>query len=116
MKKLGLSLLLFAGSVAAMALLYPQGYLLAGLLVVFSILAWRLDPQPEDGFTLLGGAVFGPAAEMVVVWRGGWSYAHPDFLGIPIWLPVGWAFACLLLTRLSEAVREIGRTSRRVGE
>ena len=107
MKKLGLALLLFAVAVASIALLFPQGYLLAGLLVVFSILAWRLDPQPEDGFTLLGGAVFGTAAEMVAVWRGGWSYAHPDFLSIPIWLPVGWALACLLLKRLSEAVREI---------
>ncbi len=107
MKKLALSLLLFVGSVAAIALLYPKGYLLAGLLAVFSILAWRLDPHPEDGFTLLGGAVFGSAAEMVAVWRGGWIYAHPDFLGIPIWLPVGWALACLLLRRLSEAVRDI---------
>jgi hypothetical protein len=107
MKKLALALLLFAIAVITIASLYRSGVLLAGLLLLCSFLAWRLDPHPEDAFTLAGGAVFGPAAEAVAVWRGAWNYARPDFLGIPIWLPVGWALACLLLKRISEAVREI---------
>ena len=55
----------------------------------------------------LGGALFGPLAEAVSVWRGGWTYSDPDLFGVPVWLPVGWGLACLILKRLSETVREI---------
>ena len=48
-------------------------------------------------------AFFGPLTEGLAVWRGGWQYTVPDILGIPIWLPVGWAMACLLLKRLAES-------------
>ena len=107
MKKLALALLLYAVAVVTIAFLYERGTVLALILAVYAVVAWRLDPHPEDAFTLIGGAVFGPAAEAAAVWRGAWSYTWPDFLGIPIWLPVGWALACLLLKRLSEAVRDL---------
>ncbi len=107
MKKLCLALLLFSISVATTAVLHERGAIVALLLAVCAFVAWRLDPHPEDGLTLLAGAIFGPAAEAAAVWRGAWTYAHPDFLGIPLWLPVGWALAILLLNRLSEAVRDL---------
>jgi hypothetical protein len=103
MKKLLPCLALYALSVGAIAMLYPHPIILSVAMAILAVLAWRLDPKPGDLLYLVAAAVFGPLAEAVAIARGAWTYADPDFLGIPLWLPVGWGLAYLLLKRLSEA-------------
>jgi hypothetical protein len=76
-------LLLWRSSLLLMAILLA----LAALMGVRSI---RLS-----GLCLVSGALLGLAAEGLGVRVGAWSYAAPDILGTPVWLPVLWGLVCL---------------------
>jgi hypothetical protein len=49
---------------------------------------------------VLLAAVLGPAGEAILSAAGAFSYAHPDLIGIPLWLPALWANAGFLIRRL----------------
>jgi hypothetical protein len=49
---------------------------------------------------VLLAAVLGPAGEAILSAAGAFSYAHPDLIGIPMWLPALWANAGFLIRRL----------------
>jgi hypothetical protein len=34
---------------------------------------------------------------MIAIYFGAWNYSHPDFLGIPYWLPFVWGNASLYI-------------------
>jgi hypothetical protein len=55
-----------------------------------------LAPTPEAVVLSLTTAIVGPLVEIALVSRGAFTHNQPDFLGIPMWLPVlyaGGAFA-----------------------
>ncbi len=53
------------------------------------------------------GCVIGPVAEMVCLNTGVWSYAQPVVFGMfPLWLPLLWGNASLLIYRLSRWIGE----------
>lgn len=109
MARLVSSLILYPIAVALVAALYRQSALAAGLLAVLAVVAIVISRLPGDVPVLVGGACLGPTAEIVAVHYGAWTYHTPDFLGIPLWLPVAWGLAALLIKRISEGVVEIGR-------
>ena len=63
-------------------------------------------------FALVAG-IAGPAVEAVVHATGAFHYTEPDFLGIPVWLPVLWANGGLAIRRLfgPRAPAAIGLTA-----
>jgi hypothetical protein len=77
---------------AALALAITFAALAAGRLAFFS--------QPGDLAYVLLACVLGPAAEAALSGLGVFDYRHPDFLGIPYWLPFLWANGGFLIRRL----------------
>lgn len=102
------TLALYGLGTLCLALLYDRSLLLAGCLLSILSVTWALDHRPGDVYFVVGGAILGPAAEAVAIGAGAWTYAHADFLGIPLWLPVAWGLACLIIRRLSESLGSLG--------
>ena len=104
MVRLVSTLALYGLGILALSFLYDRSLLLAGCLLAILGVVYALDPKPDDVFFVVGGAILGPTAEAAAIHAGAWTYAHPDFLGIPYWLPVAWGLACLLIRRLSASL------------
>ncbi|HSD57476.1 MAG TPA: hypothetical protein VLB04_04775 [Methanotrichaceae archaeon] len=63
-------------------------------LAVAILLAW---PEKSTLILMAAGSLLGPIAESLPIAIGAWSYAHPEILGMPAWLPLAYAmFAALL--------------------
>jgi hypothetical protein len=95
------------------------------LLVAFIVLLWRDNlwlflVVLVEGLVVLGVwhdrgdlcffggmAVLGSVAEVVFVHFGVWRYANPTFLGIPLWFPLAFGVAVLLLGRLFRTFTEL---------
>lgn len=84
----------FAALTLAVAVSYwREPYLTAGVLIVFhSVVLWYLNSR-RLFLTYLFGFVFGPIAEALSIAAGAWSYANPQFFGVPVWLPFVWGAA-----------------------
>jgi hypothetical protein len=82
---------------------HPVG--LIALLVVVGLGIFLLRPSRTSAAVYLVGFVFGPSAEALGIHAGAWSYARPDFLGIPAWLPFVWGNAALFIMNASDFVR-----------
>ena len=54
-----------------------------------------------------GMAVLGSVAEVVFVHFGVWRYANPTFLGIPLWFPLAFGVAALILGRLIRILTKL---------
>jgi len=108
MKRLARALTLYAVATAAIAFLHDRSLALTGVLIALLAATYFIDHEPRDIWFPVGGFVFGPLTEMLSIGRGGWEYSTQDFLGIPLWLPFGWAAAALLLRRLADALGELG--------
>lgn len=54
-------------------------------------------------------AALGPAAEMIAIALGAWTYAVPQFVGIPFWLAPLWGVASLFFINLAKILKESGR-------
>jgi hypothetical protein len=70
------------------------------------LLAVRLAFVPARGdwaFALVA-AVAGPAAEATIHALGAFDYTEPDFLGLPLWLPLLWANGGLAIRRIFGAL------------
>lgn len=109
MVRLVSSLLVYPVGILCLATLYRQSLLLAAVLVGLAVIVVLIAPREGDVVVLLGGAVLGPIAEIVAVRFGAWSYHTPDFLGVPIWLPIAWGLATLIIKRIGEGVLELRR-------
>jgi hypothetical protein len=104
MARLARALALYAAATVAIAFLNDRSLALSGVLIIVLAVTLLVDRQPHDIWFPIGGFVFGPLTEMISIGQGGWEYAAPDFAGIPLWLPFGWATAGLLLRRLADAL------------
>jgi hypothetical protein len=98
-------LLLFAAAYGATALW--DGDSAPGLVVLLcGLLALRLwiDAVPGDWAYAAAAAVLGPLGEIAISATGAFDYAHPDFAGIPMWLPALWANGGIFIRRLLAPV------------
>ena len=67
--------------------------------VVVQLLAW---PQKAQAVMMIAAAVLGTPAEIVCVKKGIWTYYAPGLLfGIPVWIPLIWAYLFGLFRRLA---------------
>jgi hypothetical protein len=93
--------LLFAAAYGATALWDGDGapWLTAGL-VALVLVRLLVERVPGDWAYALLAAVLGPLGEIVISATGAFDYAHPDFAGIPMWLPGLWANGGLMIRRV----------------
>jgi hypothetical protein len=103
------SLLVYPIGIVCLATLYRQPLVLAGALALLAAVTLLVSRRRGDLAVLVGGVLLGPVAEIVAVRHGAWAYATPDFLGVPLWLPVAWGLATLVIKRISEGLLELGR-------
>jgi hypothetical protein len=56
----------------------------------------------QDLVIFLTCGALGALAEIFVVAFGAWSYAMPQFLGIPSWLPLAWGISALFIRNVER--------------
>lgn len=73
--------------------------LLLGFGLLTQLLVWR---EKSQAAMMIAAAFLGTPSEMVCVKYGIWSYHAPGlFLGIPIWIPLVWAYLFGLFRRIA---------------
>jgi len=78
------------------------------LAVSLCILAVALARGTAETIVMIAaGGLLGPACEALPVASGAWSYMVQDFMGMPAWLPVAYAFFAVLLAKAGLAVSMI---------
>jgi len=76
--------------------------ILAGLVLAAAILVIRRERSTI--ILMAAGAVLGPVCEALPVAAGAWSYAAPQVLGMPVWLPLAYALFAALVSFASWSV------------
>ena len=103
-KELVFEAALFAYGVGATAWCYERPVLLTLLWVVAVVPALAVWRGWSAVRLFVLGAIVGPTAEAIAVSAGAWAYAHPSFLGIPLWLPLGWGVVVLLIKGIADTM------------
>lgn len=81
-----------------------------GLLLLIYLNFWLLAGRTWQNLVFsIATAITGMLIEMILVSVGAFAYVHPDFLGVPYWLPCLYACASL-------AVGDVGRSLIHVSE
>lgn len=76
----------------------------AGLLLLIYLNFWMLSGRAWQNLVLsIVTAITGTLIEMILVALGAFEYLHPNWLGVPAWLPLIYAYASL-------AVGDMGRS------
>lgn len=93
-------------SALALILLASVGLLGQYSLLLFIVAAactlglYLLNPGRSSALIFLIVGFAGATCEILAIHFGAWTYTHPDFLGIPAWLPLVWGSAGLYIARL----------------
>jgi hypothetical protein len=101
-KELFFELILFFSGIILISLLYTNNILLTFLLVLIWSIGIKGWYKHHDVYFLVSGAIIGTVAEIICIYFGVWKYANPIFLGIPLWLPLAWGLAVVLIKRFGE--------------
>lgn len=83
-----------------------DNYWLLGMYLVISlVLIWWHKDHTE--YAIFGyGILIGLLVEIVGTEVSGYqSFTKPDFLGIPIWLPVAWGYGFVAMRRIGDIIR-----------
>jgi len=76
--------------------------LLLGGGLIIQLWFWR---EKTDAVMMAAAALLGTPSEMLCVRLGVWSYSAPGLvLGIPVWIPLVWAFLFCLFRRISLSI------------
>ncbi|MCU0637395.1 MAG: hypothetical protein MUE87_02065 [Methanothrix sp.] len=76
------------------------------LLAAAIILAVPRAARTTSLVLMAAGAVLGPLFEALPVAEGAWSYARPDIMGIPLWLPLAYALFAVLVSFAGKSVAD----------
>ena len=106
-KELIFDIILFSFGIALISLFYKNNLLLTGLLSVGVLIGMKFWHKKHDIYFFAIGAIIGPVGEIIAIYFGAWQYANPSLLGIPIWLPIVWGLAMILVKRLAEVFVKI---------
>jgi hypothetical protein len=93
-----------AAGCAEMALCHKSNLLLAALLIALVAVELAFWRGGRTVAFLVTGAIVGPSTEAIAVWGGAWQYANPTLLGIPLWLPFGWAYGTVLIVGIVDTI------------
>lgn len=83
-----------------------DNYWLLGMYLVLSLglIGWHKDKT--EYFIFGYGILIGLLVEIVGTQVSGYqSFTKPDFLGIPIWLPVAWGYGFVAMRRIGDIIR-----------
>jgi hypothetical protein len=75
----------------------------AGTLVLL-LGAFYAVASRQAALMLVLSGVLGPFCEALPILVGAWSYPHPGWLGIPVWLPTGYALFGFAVVRVAFGI------------
>jgi hypothetical protein len=106
-KELIFEIILYCVGIASIALFFQNNLLLSVILVIAWAIGIKFWHKKHDVLFFVTGAIVGPVGEIVCIYFGVWQYANPTFLGIPVWLPLAWGLATMLIKRIAETFVKI---------
>lgn len=92
---------------SCVALLWRYNTLLLVIAAIICAVALTLWHSRLDICFFLIIAVLGSLAELTFVHFGGWEYANPTLLGVPVWFPVAFGTTGLIGGRLARTTNAI---------
>lgn len=91
--------------IALAGIFWRISFLLAFVFLVAIIIIVRTNYKKGDYLALGIGLVIGLLVEIVGTYFVGYqSFAKPDFLGIPLWLPLAWAYGFMFMKRVGVII------------
>ena len=73
-------------------------------LCAVGVVLW-VHTDPGDYHVLVLGLLIGLLVEIIGTSVSGYqSFVNPDFLGIPVWLPIAWAYGLMAMKRIGVIV------------
>jgi hypothetical protein len=84
-------------------LCWTNNILVTAILIAAYWIRYYFWPDKEDLVLYICGAILGPIAEIIATKVGIWHYTLPTFFNIPLWLPLAWGFAAVLIIRIALA-------------
>lgn len=87
-------------SLGATIFLFQYPWLLTGMLLLAAgSTLYEMGPTRPNVMLFVVAGVVGLTFEILCIAAGVWSYAIPQLLGAPVWLPVLWGIAALIIVR-----------------
>jgi len=105
-KEIWLPILFFVGFFVIQVYLRPPETYLFVLLLVFCGITFAVKTHPREGLVFLTGLALGLIIEVglgLVARQQYWLEA--SLLGVPLWLPIAWAFGFVVITRVGIRIR-----------
>lgn len=87
--------------------LWENNLLLTVLFLALLAALLAIKRYPGDIFALIYGSVLGFALEVFQTSIAKFhSFSNPDFLGIPMWMPLVWGYGFMLMKRIGIIIYE----------
>jgi hypothetical protein len=102
-RELLFELIIYVLSLTLAALLWHRTVILMLCYVVISIVIFIRWHTKSDLFFYGVAFGLGPIGESAAIYFGAWEYSKPFYL-IPIWLPLLWGIAAVLVKNISETL------------
>lgn len=93
-------------SLVVVAFFWDRPLLATGLMIIVSILMLLVRRSKEDLLLYFFCALAGALSEAFGIAFGAWTYAFPNLIGIPYWLPFLWGIAGLFVKRIEEEIHD----------
>lgn len=105
-RKIFFSLTSAVAVMIAVFFLWEQVFILSFVLLTLAYLKHRFFPIKQELMCFIVCGMLGSLGESVIILSGAWSYTNPQFINIPLWLPLLWGIAgttgIVLYSGLSE--------------
>tara|TARA_Y100000310_G_scaffold297894_1_gene331302 strand:- start:579 stop:932 length:354 start_codon:yes stop_codon:yes gene_type:complete len=95
-------IILFFAGVVTIAIFFKNNLFLTFLLIAILVIRIKFWHKKHDVYFFVCGAIIGSLAEIIGVYFGVWQYANPSFLGVPMWSPMAWGLATMLVIQIAE--------------
>ncbi len=95
-----LEMIFIFSMVLTIILFYKNNLLTAFLLALISLVGLKLWHKKDDVYFFVIPAFIGPTFEIICIYFGVWRYANPTLAGIPIYLPIAYGLALLVLKNI----------------
>lgn len=94
------SIVVIALAYMGMGLLWEQSLVLATVMLVVTVVVLVLRRNSIDVWVSIIILVTSALIEALSVHFGIWQHMNPDYLGVPLWIPLGWVLFALFIRSL----------------
>lgn len=86
--------------------LQKNNLLLFSILLAILLISKKFWLKNDDIYFFFVGALAGSFGEIICVNFNVWKYTNPTFFGVPIWLPLAWGLASVVVKKIVEILFE----------